>query len=126
MNPDGSLLTNLSCSSTNDVYPACSPNGSTIAFSRYTNNWIDMELWLMDPDGGNQRRVGAGIQGLLPAWSPDGNQLAFSVEQSESPGIYAVNIDGTGLHQITSAQDLDCSWALPAGGREPPQIPGDD
>ena len=59
---------------------------------------IDPELrgiWVLDPSSGERWRVVS--FGGAPTWSPDGTKVAF-----DSPGqIFTVNLDGTGLTQIT-------------------------
>jgi TolB protein len=53
-----------------------------------------------------------------PAWSPDGNRLAFNSHRSGSPEIWGVSRDGTGLAQLTDGPSLDDSPASsPAGSR---------
>ncbi|HKS67339.1 MAG TPA: Tol-Pal system beta propeller repeat protein TolB [Candidatus Acidoferrales bacterium] len=46
-----------------------------------------------------------------PAWSPDGQQLAFMSSQNGDPEIYTVNTDGTHLHRITFAAGVNTSPA---------------
>lgn len=37
-----------------------------------------------------------------PAFSPDGQRVAFvRAEEGEPQRIYTVNVDGTGLHEVT-------------------------
>jgi len=37
-----------------------------------------------------------------PAWSPDGSQIVFASIHSGAPEIWAVNVDGTNLRQLTN------------------------
>ena len=62
-----------------DQYPAWSPDGTQIAFSRYTNPALTLyEIFKMDVDGTNVRSlIPASGSGLYPAWSPDGTKIAF-------------------------------------------------
>ena len=75
-----------------DGYPACgspavSPDGMLIAFDAWKiNPRTATELFVMDIDGGEPRRV---CTGAMPAWSPDGEQLAFS-----HSGVRIVSSDG--------------------------------
>ena len=57
----------------------------------------------MNADGSDVRTVTAVfVQGGLD-WSPDGSKIAFDNYRD----IYEVNVDGTGLHNITNSQDPD-------------------
>jgi TolB protein len=46
-----------------------------------------------------------------PAWSPDGQQIAFMSSQGGDPEIYLINADGTHLHRITFAAGVNTSPA---------------
>jgi len=96
-----------------DAGPAWSSDGSSIAFTKGRNR--EYELWVMDADGGNQRRL-ADLEGFAPLWSPDGSQLAFSTyPQGE---IFVANADGTSVRQLTENDEEDMwpSWS-PDGAR---------
>jgi Tol biopolymer transport system component len=57
--------------------PVWSPDGKSIAFvSSKGNTGFDFGVWLVDPDGGNQRNVAK--LGLGMAWSPDGRWLYYT------------------------------------------------
>jgi Tol biopolymer transport system component len=83
-------------------------------FSPIGNPWLERppdvtednsEIWLMDADGGRQTRLveaQPNVQALLPAWSPDGSQIAFArlVGPADDPSkddydIWIVSADGT-------------------------------
>lgn len=68
---------------TNDPYknrgPRWSPDGKRIAFfSKRSGNW---EIWTIHPDGTGVRQVTKLSGGIVawPVWSPDGNNLAYTV-----------------------------------------------
>ncbi len=58
MNPDGSEQTNLTNNAALDYYPVWSPTGEQILFSSDRDRFPgSVDLYLMDPDGFNVRRV---------------------------------------------------------------------
>jgi Tol biopolymer transport system component len=117
MNADGSNLTDLTdhsfCSSC-DHSPAWSPDGQQIAFLRAS------EIYIMNADGGGQISLTNDRGNGDPAWSPDGQLIAFSDEKvldlevgvkvvgggmEYYHHIYAINVDGSGLVQLTNNPD---------------------
>lgn len=84
-----------------DVSPAWSPDGGTIAFVSGRDGYA--KIYLMDPDGANQRRMmDSSMAELEPAWSPDGKMIAFVSGDDAGTQIYLVNVDGTGLVRVTN------------------------
>lgn len=90
--------------------PVWSPDGAWIVYKRVVTypcpragsrrngcRPSDEELWVVRPDGRDDRRLGARPQPRIPrpSWSPDGRELAFSAGD-----VYAIRPDGTGLRQI--------------------------
>jgi Tol biopolymer transport system component len=91
-----------------DSDPAWSPDGARIAF---TTNRAATDgrsyIALISPNGGGFTRL---VPGRRPAWSPDGRRIVF-VGGSDAPGLYVVNVDGSGLARITDdPADNAPSW----------------
>lgn len=76
INPDGSGLRRL----TSGIDPVLSPDGQTVAFTRWEGK--TGSLWLIDIDGSNERQVLGFIKQAKGAeWSPDGSQIVFNFQQ---------------------------------------------
>jgi Tol biopolymer transport system component len=81
--PDGSLR-QITFESDPDVavgVPAWSPDGRSIAFvSSRGRTGFEFGIWLVNPDGGNQRNLVP--RGLGLAWSPDGQWVYYADTQA--------------------------------------------
>ena len=90
--------------------PSVSPDGKWIAFAGQSNTGQTYDqtknsIWLISDTGVARTVEAVPRQGRTPAWSPDGQSLAFESNRgSPSNQLYAIftiNRDGTGLRQIT-------------------------
>ena len=94
--------------------PAWSPDGRTIAFSKYNDG--TQNLWVMDVETGEGKALtayedGNRIEGI--DWSPDGSQIVFGSYRWNQADIYVINGDGTGMKPVTKDkfEDREPHWA---------------
>ena len=97
-NADGSHRRQISAvGAGGNEQPAWSPDGRLIA-------WINgSELWVMNADGSQPRRLAPGplpeTYDSSPSWAPDGSRIVFATNRSPS-GLAVINRNGTGLAPI--------------------------
>src|SRR5579883_101602 len=66
--------------------------GTTIVF--VSNRTGNKEIWMMDPDGSNQRRITHfNSLSIEPAISPDGSKIAFTSYAKGNPAIFIFSVD---------------------------------
>jgi TolB protein len=108
MNADGSGLRRLT-RNRESWAPIWSPSGKKIAFTRVRvrfrpdrkPHYVQTpEVWVMDADGSDQRRLSRGVPS---GWSPDGEKIAFTRLPDRQPGLYVMNADGSGQRRLTRA-----------------------
>jgi hypothetical protein len=129
----GGTVTSLSTTGPDsDASPDVSPDGARIAFIGYrpvadnpsVSAWT---LMVMNSDGSAQAPLTMHVNtpyttDSAPAWSPDGQQIAYIYQSSNSTYVHVVNADGTGSDTpLTSAAsgggtEVNVSWS-PSGNR---------
>lgn len=104
-------VTNLTKSPEIEDEPAYSPSGKQIAFTRAG---IDGGIFVMNDDGTQLTRVTTSSTDRTPRWSPDGKRIAFSSDRDGTIDIFVVNLDGTGMTNLTQAlgtEEVLTAWA---------------
>lgn len=106
--PNGSNSTFIKLPDTGEFQPTISPDGKTIAYIQ-TPNYLyppsTGELWLMNRDGSNRRKLVDSAS--HPSWHPDGKSLIYSV----GVGFGSINADGTDERLILPEySDLVGGW----------------
>jgi Tol biopolymer transport system component len=106
-----------------DFAPKYSPDGATIAFDSSGRSGVQSAIYLMNANGSTVRRLTLpGLLATSPHWSPDGSRIVFSTHccaRRRTAEIWVINVDKTGLHEITfpgQRHDFSASYA-PAGDK---------
>ena len=129
MDADGSNARAHTSGRSRNIRPAWSADGSLLAFSSdrhatFELNLIgtddgDLEIYLMDRNGWNVRRLTEGAATALnPAWSPDGQRIAFQTSREGSWHIHVMNADGSNQRRLTDGPRVDVRPAWSPDGRE--------
>jgi dipeptidyl aminopeptidase/acylaminoacyl peptidase len=98
--------------------PKWSPDGKRIAYARAKDrvDWSvpEPELWVMDADGSNPRKL-TSLTGGQVAWSPDGRRLLAWCQEGGS--LCTANVDGTDVRQVPNSSGVfEFAWS-PDGQR---------
>ena len=110
-----------------ETMPAFSPDGKEIAYVRAEHDPLQVQFWATDADDANiyTKLVGAGTELRLtnhpgtdynPAWSPNGQYIAFYRKEREASGLYVVSALGGKERRLTheEAETAGIAW-LPDG-----------
>ena len=127
VNPDGSDLQNLAVRSTGGGgwEPTWSPDRSKILFASdlHGGGQADQEVYVMDADGSNIRRLtntpGDSTSSWAADWSPDGDQIVFTSNRDGSDlgwdgeELYIMAADGSNVRRLTRRLGSDAvpTWS---------------
>jgi Tol biopolymer transport system component len=140
--PDGSGLHQATGDASERIFdPAWSPDGGEIAFIESGGEGGSSDVFVTGPElrdallghaagvprltKANIRQLTHGMVAGSPAWSPNGTEIAFGAQTGELDAggsndneIFAVDADGSGLHQLTDSpgRATGPSWS-PDGSR---------
>ena len=86
-----------------DTRVSWSPDGEKVYFLRNRRGHNDLAVY--DLDSEKERLLSAGLRARDPHVSPDGKQIAFSRLHDGNANLCLINVDGTGLRQLTDFED---------------------
>src|SRR6478609_3182919 len=76
-----------------------SPDGRTLVFD------LLGDLYTLPITGGQAKRITSGQAfDAMPAFSPDGSQIAFVSDRNGSPNLWVANADGTRARQLSRTE----------------------
>ena len=109
-NPDGTDLKRLTDAKGYDAEGSYSPDGKQIVFCSNRDGAENLELYIMDADGKNVRKLthAPNCYNGGPFFSPDGKRVIFRSDRKKKDHLqlYVINADGTGEQALTD----DDNW----------------
>ena len=108
---DGSRATRVTRQAGEDSFPAWSPDGELILYSRG-----DADLYTIRPDGTVRRRLTRhpAVE-AFPSWSPDGRRIAFASDRGRDAldfQVYVMDAGRPRAHRVTRgrASHFSAAW----------------
>jgi Tol biopolymer transport system component len=108
-NPDGSGLRRLTNTKGYDAEGSYSPDGKQIVFCSNRSGEKNYELYIMDKDGGNVRKLtnAPGCYNGGPFFSPDGKRVIFRADRKKEHQLQLYVIDADGKNERMLTEDLN-------------------
>ena len=108
--PDGGHLKQLTRAKGYHAEGSYSPDGKRIVFCSNRDNSKNLELYIMDADGKNVRKLtnAPGCYNGGPFFSPDGKKVVFRSDRAKKDHLqlYVIDADGTNERALTD----DLNW----------------
>ena len=112
--PDGSSLRRLTTDPGRDDYPAWTPDGRIVWQNDPDGSLAcPCDAWIMNANGSGKQQLDTGGNAFAPAPAPYGNKLVFGNGTGAGSGLFIMQLNGRGRHQITdpgSGIDFQPRW----------------
>jgi TolB protein len=101
---DGANVRPVTANRSLTLAPAWAPDSRALAYTLWPGIGQPANVYVNTLDGRPVRALlpSNGDMNSLPAWSPDGTEIAFASNRSGGAQLYVVKADGTGLEKMTS------------------------
>ena len=95
-----------------DTQPFFAPGLRRVFFTRRPSTGRD-EIWSMDLDGNDERRIlgGGNSDYRDPAVSPDDRRLAYTIVRDGRPHVMISDVDGANPQPLLAAESSQPSWS---------------
>ncbi|GAB4544998.1 MAG: hypothetical protein OHK0023_02610 [Anaerolineae bacterium] len=114
---DHDLNTPVAVASGNHLSPSFSPDGSQIVFTfaasplPISGQPAQFYIEVMDADGTNRRRLTNSGTDRNPAWSPNGETIAFISDRGSEKQIHLMDADGSNVRALGISGVIEVSWS---------------
>ncbi|MCC6394721.1 MAG: S9 family peptidase, partial [Bryobacterales bacterium] len=109
-----------------EYQPRWSPDGKRIAYLGARRGLTDLEttmedthVWVMNADGSARTEIGKTVDNRQgePEWSPDGQNLYFTVQERGNVRLYSLPANGGAAHPVVTEKGQVGSWSVAKGNR---------
>ncbi len=105
-------LTQLTSDLGDEYFPDWSPDSKSIIFEKASSDPISNEVWTMESDGSNKRRIPTIHPAGAPVYSPGGSRIAYVAFTKTSPRlsteIWVIDADGGNPQQLSA----ETNWVM--------------
>ena len=95
------FVNRITSTATRETAPELSPDGNYLVYTHYNSNTERYRIEISERNGNNPGNI-SGVSGWDPTWSPNGKQILFASNPKGPVQLFTVNLDGSGLKQITN------------------------
>jgi TolB protein len=98
-----------------DWDPTWAPGGEQMVWLKMGGFPPGVDMWLSNSDGSDSRNLtGDGATEMMPAWSPDGKQIAYVSDKDGQQNLYVMDVESGSVTRLTDHKvgDINPAWSL--------------